>query len=54
MANLWPDSKSEKESQKLRDLATRVLVETDPKKLDKLIVQMTRIVEAQLRTRPPN
>jgi hypothetical protein len=38
----------------LREITGRLLVETDPHNLNDLIEQLTSIVEAQLRTRPPN
>jgi len=38
----------------LREITARLLVENDPHKLNELIKQLTSIVEAQLRTRPPN
>jgi hypothetical protein len=54
MTILWPDPMSQQELEKLRDLATRVLIESDPNELDELIAQMTQIVDLQLRTRPPD
>jgi len=38
----------------LRAITARLLVEIDPNTLNELIKQLTSIVEAQLRTRPPN
>jgi hypothetical protein len=54
MTNLWPDLKEEMQSLTLREITARLLVETDPQELQRLIEQLTSIVEAQLRTRPPN
>jgi hypothetical protein len=39
---VWPDPRTEQQSQAVRE---RLLVETDPKKLNALVEQMTRIVE---------
>jgi hypothetical protein len=50
MTNRWPDSKAEIQSLTIREITARLLVETDPNKLHKLIEQLTSIVEAQLRT----
>jgi hypothetical protein len=46
---VWPDPRTEQRSQVLRELTTRLLVETDPKERDALIEQMTPIVELQIR-----
>jgi hypothetical protein len=46
---VWPDPRTEQQSQAVRELTTRLLVETDPKKLNALVEQMTRIVEYQIR-----
>jgi hypothetical protein len=46
---VWPDPRTEQRSQAVRELTTRLLVETDPKKLNTLVEQMTRIVEDQIR-----
>jgi hypothetical protein len=46
---VWLDPKTEQQSQALHELTTRLLVETDPKKLDALIGRMTRIVEGSIR-----
>ncbi len=46
---VWPDPRTEQQSQAVRELTTRLLVETDPKKLNALVEQMTRIVEEQIR-----
>jgi hypothetical protein len=54
MTAVWPDPRSEVQVLALRELTARLLVETDPNELHKLIEQLTNIVEAQLRTRPPN
>ena len=54
MSVLWPDPRLEMQSRMLREITARLLVETDPNELHKLIEQLTSIVEAQLRTRPPN
>jgi hypothetical protein len=51
---VWPDPKAELRPQTLRDITARLSVETDPKELDNLIKQLTRIVEARLRTHPPD
>jgi len=45
---VWPDPKTEQQSQAMRELSTRLLVETDPKKLNALIQKMTRIVESNI------
>jgi hypothetical protein len=54
MALVWPDPRLEMQLRMLREITARLLVETDPNKLHKLIEQLTSIVEAQLRARPPN
>ena len=54
MAVVWPDPRLEMQSRMLREITARLLVETDPQELQRLIEQLTSIVEAQLRTRPPN
>jgi hypothetical protein len=54
MTEVWPDPKAEVRSQTLRDITARLLVETDPRELNNLIKQLTEIVEAQLRTHPPD
>jgi hypothetical protein len=46
---VWPDPRTEQLSQMVHELTTRLLVETDPKKLNELIEQMTQIVERQIR-----
>ncbi len=46
---VWSDPITEHWSQALHELTTRLLVETDPKKLDALIERMTRIVESKIR-----
>ena len=46
---VWPDPRTQQQSQTLHELSTRLLVETDPKKLDALIQKMTRIVEGNIR-----
>ena len=46
---VWPDPRTEQQSQAVRELTTRLLVETDPKKLNALVEQMNRIVEDQIR-----
>ena len=45
---VWPDPMTEQQSKILRELTTRVLVETDAKKLEDLIQQMTRIIERHI------
>ena len=42
------------QSRMLREITARLLVETDSQKLQKLIEQLTDIVQVQLLTRPPN
>jgi len=54
MTAVWPDPRLEMQSRTLRELTARLLVETDPQKLQKLIEQLTDIVQVQLLTRPPN
>jgi len=54
MTTVWPDPRSEMQSLTLREITARLLIETDPQKLHKLIEQLTSIVEAQLRTCPPD
>ena len=54
MTNLWPDPEAEIQLLTMREITARLLVETDPNKLHKLIEQLTSIVEAQLRTRSSN
>jgi len=45
---VWSDPVTEQQSQALRELATRLLAETDPKKLDALIQQVARIIEGKI------
>ena len=54
MSTVWPDPRSEMQALTLRAITARLLVEIDPNTLNELIKQLTSIVEAQLRTRPPN
>jgi hypothetical protein len=54
MTAVWPDPRSEIQALTLRKITALLLVETDPEKLDALVKQLTQIVEAQLRTCPPN
>jgi len=54
MTVVWPDPRLEVQLEMLREITARLLVETDPDELHKLIEQLTIIVEAQLRTLPPN
>ena len=54
MTAVWPDPRLEMQSRMLREITARLLVETDPQKLQKLIEQLTDIVQVQLLTRPPN
>jgi hypothetical protein len=55
MASVWVDVRSqERQAQTLREIATRLLSENDPKKLRLLIAELTIIVNDQLRTTPPN
>jgi hypothetical protein len=48
MTAVWPDPRTELQSQRIREITARLLVETDPEKLCALIAQLTRIV-AQIR-----
>jgi hypothetical protein len=54
MALVWPDPRLEMQLRMLREITARLLVESDPQELQRLIEQLTSIVEAQLRARPPN
>jgi hypothetical protein len=54
MPAVWPDPRLEMQLRMLREITARLLVESDPQELQRLIEQLTSIVEAQLRTRPPN
>jgi hypothetical protein len=54
MIAVWPDLKSEMQSLTIREITARIFGETDPKKLHELVEQLRVIVEAQLRTHPPN
>jgi hypothetical protein len=54
MAVVWPDPRLEMQLRMLREITARLLVESDPQELQRLIEQLTSIVEAQLRARPPN
>jgi hypothetical protein len=54
MTAVWPDPRSEVQLLALREITARLLIETDPQELQRLIEQLTSIVQAQLRTRPPN
>jgi hypothetical protein len=49
---VWPDPSAEQQAQIIREIAARMLAETDPKKLSELIKVLTRVVEVQLRVRP--
>jgi hypothetical protein len=46
---VWPDPRTEQQSQALREMTMRLLVETDPKELNALIEEMTQIVERHIR-----
>ena len=50
---VWPDPRSELQSQTLREITARLLVETDPGNLH-LVAQLTHIVEAQISKRLPD
>lgn len=54
MTVVWADPRSAQQLETLREITTRLLVETNPKKLDALIDQLTRLIHAQRLTRPPN
>ena len=54
MSIVWADPRTEEELRILREITTRLLVESNPKKLDALIDQLTQIVHAQLLMRAPN
>jgi hypothetical protein len=48
---VWPDPRSELQSQTLREITARLLCETDPEKLRALVAQLTHIVEAHISKR---
>jgi hypothetical protein len=48
MTLVWTDPKTEQRSLMIRDLATRLLVEADPNKLDALIKQLTLMVRNEI------
>jgi hypothetical protein len=48
MTVVWTDPKTEQQSRMMRDLATRLLVEADPNKLDALIKQLTVMVRDEI------
>ena len=54
MAAIWPDPKSEMQSLAVREIAARLLTETDPQAQSKLVEQLRVILEAQLRTHRAN
>ena len=54
MTAVWPDPRSEVQLLALREITARLLVETDPQELHKLIELLKVIVEAQLPSLPPN
>jgi hypothetical protein len=55
MATVWVDIRSqERQAQTLREIATRLLGESDPQKIRTLIAELTVIVEHQLRFILPN
>ena len=54
MSIVWTDPRTEQQMQTLREVTTRLLVETNPKKVDALLEQLTELVRIQLRTRPPD
>ena len=54
MTVVWADPKTAQQLQALREITTRLLVETNPKKLDALIEQLTHLIHVQRLTRPPN
>jgi len=54
MTVVWADPKTEKQLQMLREITTRLMVESNPKRLEALIEQLTNIVHAQLLSFPPN
>ena len=54
MTVVWGDPRTEQQLQALREITTRLLVETNPKQLEGLIERLTEIIHAQLLTSPPN
>ena len=54
MSIVWGDPRTEEQSRVLREITARLLVETNPKKLDDLIEQVTQIFHAQLLMRAPD
>jgi hypothetical protein len=54
MTAMWPDPKSEIQSIAIRKITARILLETDPEKLQELVEHLRVIVEAHLRPRPAN
>jgi hypothetical protein len=54
MSIVWGDPRTEQQLQALREISTRLLAETNPKRLDALIEQLTQIIQAQLLSCPPN
>jgi hypothetical protein len=54
MSIVWGDPKTEQQAQALRELTTRLLVESNPQRLDMLIEELTQILHAHLLTFPPN
>jgi hypothetical protein len=54
MSIVWGDPKTEQQAQALRELTTRLLVESNPRRLDMLIEELTQILHAHLLTFPPN
>jgi len=54
MSIVWADPRTEQQSRTLREITTRLLVETNPEKLDALVEQLTKIFHAQLLMRAPD
>jgi hypothetical protein len=54
MSIVWGDPKTEQQAQALRELTTRLLVESNQQRLDMLIEELTQILHAHLLTFPPN
>ena len=45
----WPDPVAGQKAQALREIVAQLLVETDPGELDRLVAELARTMERQLR-----
>jgi|GraSoiStandDraft_8_1057269.scaffolds.fasta_scaffold2042562_1 hypothetical protein len=54
MSIVWGDPRSEQHSQALREVAERLLAESNPEEVEALVEQLTQLMKTQVLTFPPN